>query len=207
MQTIQAASLSPTAPAHKKLLMMVPNDFMWPEYQLPREQYEKAGIEVTVATIDGKPAQPDARNYQEFSNVAPVESQLSFKDVHSQDFDAVTTVGGNGAWHDFFPNPEAHRILRESIQDNKVTGLICASTGVLALLENFDGRHEPLVAHRQVVGYYKVEGMLREMGEVNFVEGDRNAGTVVVDGNLITGRNPQASQPFGQAVVKALTQQ
>ncbi len=188
----------------KRVLMMVPNDFMWPEFKEPLDEYGAAGLEVVVATKDGAPANPDARNFKEFKDAKVVEADLSFKEVDVKSFDAVTTVGGNGAWHDFFPNPDAHRILRESLEGDKVTALICASTGVLALLDNFEGSQQPLVAGRDVVGYYKVEAMLKELGEVNFIPGDRADPTVVVDGNLITGRNFEASESFGKAVVAAL---
>jgi protease I len=187
-----------------KLLILLPNDFMWPEYRKPLEAYQAAGIAVTIATIDGRAAEPDVRNYHDFQNVAPVKADMSFKEVVVSEFDAVTTVGGNGAWHDLFPNPEAHRIVRESIRSGKVTGLICASAGLLAVIDNFDGQGHPIARDRQAVGYYKVEGMLRRMGQVRFVEGPKDSPTVVVDGNLITGRNPQASEPFGQAVLNAL---
>lgn len=193
-----------TSPQGKRLLMMVPNDFMWPEFKEPLDEYKAAGLEVVVATKDGAPANPDARNRAEFKESGPVNADLSFKQVDVSGFDAVTTVGGNGAWHDFFPNPDAHRILKESLEGGKVTGLICASTGVLALLNDFEGSQTPLIAGRDVVGYYKVESMLRELGEANFIPGQRDEPTVVVDGNLITGRNFEASEPFGKAVVEAL---
>ena len=203
-QTNLALKHKSTSPQAKKLLMMVPDDFMWPEYAQPRETYEKAGVEVVVATKDGELARPDARNYGKFEDVAPVDGALSFSEVNVEDFDAVTTVGGNGAWKDFMPNPEAHRVLGDSLKMGKVTGLICASTGVLAVLDNFDGEDEPLVKGRTVTGYYKVEAMLREMGEVDFVEGGPKDVTVAVDGNLVTGRNPESSTRFGEEVLRVL---
>lgn len=188
----------------ERLLMMVPNNFMWPEYAEPREVYEQAGVDVVVATKDGLMAEPDARNYDAFPNVKPIAADLSFEQVKVDDFDAVTTVGGNGAWEDFMPNPQAHRILRESLTGDKVTGLICASTGTLAVMENFDGEQVPLVKGRRVTGYYKVESMLKELAEADFVEGEPREVTVVVDGNLVTGRNPQSSRLFGETIVQEL---
>lgn len=184
----------------QKLLMMVPDDFMWPEYAHPREVYEQAGIEVQVATKNGQPANPDARNYRDYGQARPLDSDLSFSEVQVDEFDAVTTVGGTGAWADLIQNPRAHRVLAESLQKDKVTGLICASTGTLAMIENFDDTDTSMVKGRQVTGYYKVENILRKVGEVNFVDGAADEVTVVVDGKLVTGRNPQSSRLFGETV-------
>ena len=187
-----------------KVLMMVPDDFMWPEYAQPREIYEQAGVSVQIATKDGQTANPDSRNYRDYSEAKPLESNLSFSEVEVDDFDAVTTVGGTGAWPDLIQNPKAHRVLAESLRKEKVTGLICASTGTLAMIENFDDADTSLVKGRNVTGYYKVENILRKVGEVNFVDGEADDVTVVVDGNLVTGRNPQSSELFGITVLEAL---
>jgi putative intracellular protease/amidase len=200
--TSSVQAQAPRAP--KRLVILLPNDFMWPEYHKPLQAYRNAGIEVLVASIDGKSVIPDARNIKEFKDAGPVKADLSFKEVDVSKFDAVTTVGGNGAWHDLFPNPEAHRIVKQSLESHKVTGLICASTGILALIDNLDGNGHPIAEGRRVVGYFRVEGMLRTMGAVKFAAGEANAPTVVTDDNLITGRNPQASEAFGKAVIEAL---
>lgn len=188
-----------------KILIMVPNNFKWPEYADPRSIYEAAGLEVVVATIDGRDATPDSRDYETYEGVGPAPASLSFEQVRVDDYNAITTVGGNGAWEDFMPNKEAHRVIREALSKNKTTALICASTGVLAVLDNFDGANESLVKGRKVTGYYKVEGLLRELGEVNFVDGEPTEITVVTCGNLITGRNPESSKLFGEKVLQAVT--
>lgn len=72
------------------------------------------------------------------------------------------------------------------------------------MIENFDDTDTSLVKGRNVTGYYKVENILRKVGEVNFVDGEADEVTVVVDGNLVTGRNPQSSELFGQTVLEAL---
>ena len=53
---------SNSAFANKKVLMMVPNDFMWPEYALPAEAYKSAGFEVKTAAKFKEPVNPDKRN-------------------------------------------------------------------------------------------------------------------------------------------------
>lgn len=197
----------PAFAAPQKVLMMVPDDFMWPEYALPRAAYEKAGFTVFVVGKSKEVLNPDKRNKAEYPAAQPVKPDLTFDDLKLplDDYDALTFVGGNGAWHDFFPTTKVHEILASAMKDRKVVGLVCASTGLLAVAENFDGTKKPLAEGKKVVGYYKVEGMLKSLGKVKFVAGGRDEETVVRDGNLITGRNPQSSKKFGDAIVAALT--
>lgn len=192
-----------------KVLMMVPNDFMWPEYALPYNSYKDAGFEVTIAGRFKENLNPDRRNTQKgnvlfAAEAAPIMAQMTFEEVNVDQFDAVTFVGGNGPWHDFFPSDVVHRIVIAAMQKNKVVGLLCASTGLLGIAGNYDGNQSPVAAGRKVVGYYRVEGILTKLGKTIYIPGGRNEPGVQVDGNLVTGRNPESSQIFADKVVEVL---
>ena len=192
-----------------KVLMIVPNDFMWPEYGLPYRAYKEAGFEVSVAGRFKEQLIPDRRNVLKgnalfFPDAGPVRADMTFEEVDIDQFDAITFVAGNGAWHDFFPSDVVHKIVIAAIQKNKVLGLLCASTGLLGIAGNYNGKQAPVAAGRKVVGYYRVEGLLTLFGKTNFVQGGRNEPGVQVDGTLITGRNPESSQIFGDKVVEVL---
>jgi protease I len=190
--------------AQKSVLMMVPNDFMWPEYSEPMNQYKQAGFKVVVAAKFKEATHPDRRNKAEFAAAKEIMPDLSFEEVVVDNFDAITFVAGNGAWHDFFPNQNVHKILGESMKKGKVIGLLCASTGLLGFVDNLDGKGQPIAEGRKATGYFRVEGILRELGKVKYISGGQKEPGVVVDGNLITGRNPESSKIFGEAVVRAL---
>ncbi|ODT59460.1 hypothetical protein ABS71_17835 [bacterium SCN 62-11] len=185
------------------MLVMLPDDFMWPEYALPRALYEKAGFQVVVAGKEARERQPDWRYAKQFPDENAVLPNLTFDQVVVAEYAAVTFVGGNGAWHDFFPNPAAHRVLRQALAGPRPVGLICASTGLLALADNFDGQ-KPLARGKRVVGYFRVAGMLRQLGQVDYVEGGEKEPGVAQDGLLVTGRNPESSQLFGERMVQVL---
>jgi putative intracellular protease/amidase len=192
-----------------KVLMMVPNDFMWPEYGLPYQAYKDAGFEVSVAGRFKEQLIPDRRNVIKgnalfFPEAGPIKAEMTFENVNVDEFDAITFVAGNGAWHDFFPNDVVHKIVTTAVQKNKVLGLLCASSGLLGVAGNYDGKQTPVAAGRKVVGYYRVEGLLTKFGKTNYVQGGRNEPGVAVDGNLITGRNPESSKIFGDKVVEIL---
>lgn len=198
--------LSITASAQKKVLMIVPDDFMWPEYSEPRKAYEAAGFLVVTAG-KAKLLRPDQRNFAQYREARPINIDLTFDQVRVDNFDAVTFVGGNGAWHDFFPNQKVHDILAEAAYKRKVVGLICASTGLLGFVGNWNGQAKPIAAGKRVVGYFRVEGILRSLGRVNFIPGGVNEPGVAIDGRLVTGRNFESSTIFGSAVVKTLLAQ
>ncbi len=189
--------------AEMRVLMMMPNDFMWPEYAEPRRVYEAAGFKVTTASKSRDLVNPDARNKLSHPESTKIKTDLTFDEVNINNFDAITFVAGNGAWHYFFPDQKVHDIVSATLKSNKVLGLLCSSTGLLGLVDNWDGS-TPIAKNRKVVGYFRVEGILRQSGKVNFVSGGKNEPTAVTDGNLITGRNPESATIFAEAIVKAL---
>ncbi|MCM0607256.1 MAG: DJ-1/PfpI family protein [Xanthomonadaceae bacterium] len=195
---------STSAFAAKKVLMFVANDFMWPEYYEPRKLYENAGFKVTTTGRFKEELSPDRRNFKEYKEARKIQMDLSFDEVKIDDYDAITFVGGNGAWHDFFPTQRVHELLIEAINKNKVVALLCTSTGLLGLVGNFDGKN-PIAKDKKVVGYFRVEGILKSLGKVKFVDGGQKEATVAVDGNIITGRNPESSVIFGEKVVEILS--
>lgn len=183
-----------------RVLMIVNEGFMAPEYYLPRQLFDQAGFKVTVAGKATGPMAPDKRN----TDSAPVNVDLTFEQVKLTDYDAITFAGGNGAWTDYFPNDTVHKLLTEALKSNMLTGLICASTGLLGVAGNYSGTGVPVAKGRRATGYFRVESMIRELGEMQYEAGDPKLPHVVIDGNLITGRDPMSSQAFGEAMVKAM---
>ena len=97
-----------------------------------------------------------------------------------------------------------HKIVIATVQKNKTLGLLCASAGLLGIAGNYDGNQKPIAEGKRVVGYYRVEGLIRTMGKANYVAVGRNEPGVEVDGNIVTGRNPESSQLFGEKIVDVL---
>jgi putative intracellular protease/amidase len=55
-----------------------------------------------------------------------------------------------------------------------------------------------------VTGYFRAEGILRQLGRVNYDPGEKGKPFVVIDGKLITGRDPDSSVLFGETVAREL---
>lgn len=187
----------------KKVLMMVSEGFYAPEYYKPLAAYKSAGFEVVTATKYPRLTKTDERQVNEY---APVRGDITFDKIIASDYDAITFVGGNGAWEDFFPNQTVHRLLQDFLEQKKVVGLLCSATGLLGVANNLSGQGEPLAKGRNVTGYKRVKGLLIELGKVNYHGGTAGKPFVVVDENLITGRDPNSSELFAKKVVEALNQ-
>jgi putative intracellular protease/amidase len=192
------AQAAPSKP--KRVLMMISEGFFAPEYYEPREIFEKAGFRITVAGKYSGLIAPDRRN----TEYNPVKVDTTFDKADIGQFDALVFAGGNGAWEDFFPNEDVHRLLTEAMNKKLLVGLLCSSTGLLGVANNLDGRSKPIAEGRHVTGYQRVEGLLRVLGKVNYDAGEKGKPHVVVDGDLITGRDPIASKLFGETVAKKL---
>lgn len=203
-----ARVLKPGSPSVSKpipVLMMVPNDFMWPEYSEPKRLYEAAGFKISTAGRFREQVRPDRRNIKDYPEAAPLQVDMTFDDVNVDDYAAITFVAGNGAWHDFFPNQRVHHILKDAMDKDKIVGLLCASTGLLGLANNWDGQ-SPIAAGKKAVGYFRVAGIIQNLGKVDYVDGGQREPGVMVDGNLVTGRNPESSTLFGEKIVEVLRQ-
>ena len=187
-------------PKPKRVLMMISEGFFAPEYYEPRKIFEKAGFQITVAGKYSGLVAPDRRN-TEFS---PVKVDTTFDKADINQFDALVFAGGNGAWEDFFPNEDVHRILTDAMSKKLLLGLLCSSTGLLAVANNLDGQGKPIAEGRNVTGYQRVEGLLRVLGKVKYDAGEKGKPHVVVDGDLITGRDPISSTLFGETIAKRL---
>jgi protease I len=183
-----------------KILMVLNEGYRPEEYWTPRKRFDQSGFEIKIAGHYPGVILPSKAH---LSEVPPVPVDLTFEQVSVSDFDAVVFVGGNGAWNDFLPNSKVHKILLDSFRQHKVTALICAATGLLATAGNLDGEH-PLFKGHHVTGYFEVEGLLKKVGQLDYDSGDAEKPFVVVDGNLITARDPLSAQAFGETVVEEL---
>lgn len=195
------ASCASFAHPQKRVLMVINEGFQIDEYFTPRRIFEEAGFEITVASRFGGEVRP-GRKY--WDTTAPVKADLNFSEIDVAAYDAITFTGGGGAWSDYFPDQTLHKVLMAAVKrEDMVVGLICAATGLLAVAQNLDGSN-PQFKNRHVTGYADVSGLLKTQGQVNYDAGDLTKPKVVVDGNLVTGRDPMSAGLFGQKVLELL---
>ena len=183
-----------------RVLMVLNQGYRPEEYFEPRKLFDAAKFSVKVAARYEGDVLPSRSH---ISEVPPIHADVVFEKVSVLDFDAIVFVGGNGAWNDLLPSPAVHKILLDATKAGKITALICAATGLLATANNLDGTH-PQFAGRNATGYFEVEGLLKNVGNLKYDGGLPGKPYVVTDGKLITGRDPISAKLFGETIVKAL---
>jgi protease I len=179
---VQAPKPSPSdKPAARVLFVIAPSMFRDEEYQIPRGVLETHGCAITVAS-----ATPETATGAYGLTVKP---DVTLGEARGQDYDAVVFVGGGGA-KGYYKNTAAHRLAREALDAGRVVGAICIAPGILAEAGVLQGR--------KCTAYPSVKRLLQRKGAAYTGEG------VVVDGNLVTAKEPQYARDFGNAVAGLL---
>jgi len=173
---------------NKKIAMVIAfRDFRDAEYFLPKEILEKAGTKITtVSTKTGIAIGADGGDTQ---------IDLLVENLNPADFDAIVFIGGPGAL-DYLDNENSYRVLRETVEKDKILGSICISPVILAKAGVLSGKRATVWSSpldRSPVKILKENGAIYE---------DKD---VVVDGKIVTANGPDAAEEFGQKLVEGLT--
>jgi putative intracellular protease/amidase len=149
--------------------------------------------------------------------MAALEDAVAVSTVDASQYHAVFVPGGHGTMYDLPDNPELARLLSRMAADDKVIAAMCHGPSILVGVTGSDGK--PLVAGRRLTSFtdeeegtagfahkmpFLLESRLRELG-ADFVEKPNWSDHVEVDGNLVTGQNPQSSKSTAQAVIELLS--
>jgi len=171
----------------KKVAMIIAfRDFRDAEYFVPKEILEKAGAKITtVSTKLGTAIGADGGD---------TEVDLLIENLNPADFDAVVFIGGPGAL-DYLDNENSYKVVRETIEKNKVLGSICISTVILAKAGVLSGKRATVWSSPLDRGPVKI---LKENGAI-YEDQD-----VVQDGKIITATGPEAAEEFGKKLVEGL---
>ena len=165
----------------KILMVIAPEQFRDEEYTEPREVFEKAGIQVTVASARlGKAV-------GKFGLEVEIDKRLN--DAHANDYDAVVFIGGTGS-RIYFNDPEAHRLIREAETSQHIIGAICAAPGTLA--------KAGLLKGKRATSYVEESEILKQGGAIF------TGKSVEVDGRIITGDGPRSATAWGEKIVELL---
>ncbi|NOX97578.1 MAG: DJ-1/PfpI family protein [Nitrospirae bacterium] len=165
-----------------KILMVLAHDrYRDEEYEEPRKVFEEEGVEVTVASSALGEAQG------KLGGKAPVDILLD--KVKAEDYEAVVFVGGPGS-EEYFHNPQALSLVKETFAAGKVIAAICIAPATLA--------NAGILRGKRATAFPSVEKDLKAQGA------DYTGNPVERDGSIITGNGPEAATEFGKMIVAAL---
>ncbi|GGT16607.1 dimethylallyltransferase [Streptomyces chromofuscus] len=191
-----------------------------------------AGVQVSIATPGGVRPTVDVLSLDERGGVPEADARrfracldgladqlsapLALSDVRLADYDAVHLPGGHAPMADLAQDADLGRLLNEADAAGTTVAALCHGVAALLSAERQDGTFT--FAGRTLTSFsdaeerqgglgdntpYYLETRLRERG-AQVRTGPAWSSTVVVDGSLITGQNPQSSTATAEAVLKAL---
>jgi len=216
----------------KKVLMVVTNiDSMngvhatglWlEEFAVPYIEFTNAGYEITVASpLGGKsPLDPNSlveeipAAWQSLKGILEATEKLS--DAVKDEYQALVIPGGHGPMFDLATDELLASTLKDFMEKNKLIAAVCHGPAALVRAVLADGTS--ILAGKKVTGFsneeevavqldklvpFLLEDQLKKLG-ASYSRKDMWQEYVVVDGNLITGQNPQSSTLFAKTIVKEL---
>jgi putative intracellular protease/amidase len=193
--------------------------------------FREKGYQVVLASIAGGEIPIDSASLQGDGYVAAskkfmqddpdalqkLQQSICLSDIDISSVDAIFLAGGHGTCVDFVGSLELKQAIEKLYGANKIVAAVCHGPMALPQCVKPDGSH--LVEGKTVTGFsnteetavqlvdkvpFLLETKLKEQG-ANYERSENDwTSKVCVDGNLITGQNPQSSEECAKAVVKAL---
>lgn len=164
-----------------KALIISADHFEDTELLVPYYRLKEAGFEVDVASI--------SRGKINGKHGYEVGVDKALRDVQAKDYDILVLPGGK-APSELRKQPVALEIVKEFILGNKPIAAICHGPQILAAAGVLRGRHA--TCYHSVAEELKQAGALYEDSEV------------VVDGNLVTSRQPSDLPAFMRETIRMM---
>lgn len=159
------------------------------EYTAPRAFLEQRGARVTLVS-------PKQRGEQVlgFNHLSPGERfavEMNVRDARPDDFDALLLPGGVANPDQLRLSPEAINFIRQFAREDKPIAAICHAPWTLI--------DAGIARGKRLTSWPSLQEDLRNAGAEWADE------SVVVDGSLVTSRNPDDIPAFEQALLEQMT--
>lgn len=169
----------------KKILLVIAQEqFRDEECFIPKQIFEVAGVEVTVAAESTKTAKGALG--------ATIKPDVRLSEARIDDYDAIVISGGPGSRKYLWDNKYLRELVKKADSMGKVVSAICISPVVLARAGVLKGKESTVFKSPDTVQELKEHGALYKDMEV------------IVSGRVVTGRDPKSAEAFGKAVLKVL---
>ena len=166
----------------KKILMIIASqNFRDEELFKPRELFIKEGIEVILASSSLETSRGMLGG--------TAKPDILIGEVKVEEFDVIIFVGGMGA-SEYWDDPVAREIVKKAVALDKLICAICIAPVTLANAGILEGKKATVFSSE--INKLKAKGAIYTKKDVE------------VDGNIITGKGPQAAKEFGETIIKIL---
>ena len=171
----------------KKIAIIATDNFEEAELVTPRDELTKAGADVKVYSMSTDRIQAVEGDTEPTQKI---DVDGTFGDLDVSTVDAVIVPGGTVNSDHIRVDEDAQQIVREAYETDKVLAVICHGPWVLINAGIAEGR--------RLTSYHSLSLDLKNAG-ATWVDEE-----VVVDGKLITSRNPDDLPAFVEAISEAL---
>ncbi|WP_090063918.1 type 1 glutamine amidotransferase domain-containing protein [Lentzea flaviverrucosa] len=179
----------------------------------------EAGVEVTVATPGGvvptvDKASLDGKFDEAVASLEDLRAPAALSDVDAAGYDAIYLPGGHGPMADLAFDAALGALLAEFYDGGKLVAALChGPAGLLGAVREdgtfvFAGKEMAVFSDEEerqggLAVPYSVAGRLADLG-ARLAPGEPWSSTVVVDGRLVTGQNPQSTVATATRVAELL---
>jgi protease I len=170
----------------KHVAILIDNYFEEVEFTKPKETLEDAGALTTVVSTGSDTLQ--GMNHADKGQTFMPDAQL--EDVTFDDYDMLVLPGGALNADMLRMNTKAREWVQHCVENNMPLAAICHAPWLLASADIIDGM--------QLTSFFTIQDDLRNAG-ADWVDKE-----VVIDGGLITSRNPDDLPAFCQAILDIL---
>ncbi len=167
----------------KRALVLVEELYEDLEFWYPVLRLREEGVQVVVIGPKKLCAYRSKHGYV-------AESDASVQETDAKDYDAVVIPGGY-APDMMRRHPEMVKLVARAFQLNKVVAAICHAGWMLASAE--------IVKGKKLTSFFSIKDDMVHAGAIHLDQ------EVVVDGNLITSRQPSDLPAFMRAIIEAMS--
>lgn len=209
-----------------------PTGFWAEEVAVAHQVLRSAGVDVDIATPGGIRPTVDPISLDERGGVDPEEGKkyaaylddirtsldapLALDEVDGLVYDGIFLPGGHAPMADLATDAVLGRLLDNAVGGGTAVGALCHGVAALLSASSTDGAFT--FAGRTITAFsdeeerqgglgdatpYFIEDRLRERG-ATVTPGAPWSNTVIVDGTLVTGQNPQSSRETAERFIALL---
>lgn len=237
-------------PSKGKILMIVSSPAVseqtgWPigfwaaELTHPLHVFQEAGYEVELASTEGGEVVMDSYSnpldqsgYSSHDVISlgymqldwfnsMLKNTLNFREVNSEDYQAIFLVGGQAPMYTFRGNKELEKLFASFYESGRPSASVCHSTTLL--LEAKDSSGKLIVDGKTWTGFanseedyadeavgqkiqpYRIEDEARKLSGTTFKVASPFSSYAITDGNLITGQQQNSGAAAARMVVEVLS--
>jgi deglycase len=172
----------------KKVAVLVDNYFEEDEFTGPIERLRDAGADVEIIAAEPEGKEVQSLKHVDKSNKYEIDKTLEEADIN--DYDALVLPGGAINADHLRMQPKAREWVNNITEMGKPLAAICHAPWILA--------STGLAKGKRLTSYFTIQDDMRDAGAEWVDE------SVVVDGNLITSRQPDDVPDFSNALISML---